>query len=281
MLDLSRLTDGCRLTLGRYNYSQTHGESLLPDHEHGNAMEICFLVRGQQTFAVGGRDYRMRGGDIFMTFPHEVHSSGGNPMEKGELYWLIIVFPPRRDAFLHLPPRQSRRLVRALLALEPRHFRGTWKMKEQLDTALVACEQPRSPVQAYEITNQIGAFLLELLAAAQKAPGRPSPPGLKPVLDHIERHLDAPLSVPVLAQRAGISEARFKARFKAEVGIPPGEYVLRKKVEAARRQLSRAGASVTRIAFDLGFSSSQYFATVYKRYTGRTPSQDRAAGRPA
>jgi AraC-like DNA-binding protein len=48
------------------------------------------------------------------------------------------------------------------------------------------------------------------------------------------------------------------------------------RVEEARRRLASPGASITTISYELGFSSSQYFATVVKRYTGRTPGQLRA-----
>jgi len=261
--------------LGHYNY--TRAQSGLPEHAHRGVLEICFLARGRQTYSVAGRDYRLRGGDIFLTFPNEVHGTGGAPEEKGELYWLMLPIPPRREGLLRLPTAQSRALSRDLLALKPRHFRGTWKMKDLLDGVLVRCGERPGAMRDYQIANRIGAFLLEVIASAKSAAPRPSAPGLEPVLAYITRHLDEPLSVPVLAQQAGISVARFKARFKEETGIPPGEYVLRRKVETAQKRLRNTDESVTRIAFDLGFSSSQYFATVYKRYTGHTPSRERAA----
>ena len=69
---------------------------------------------------------------------------------------------------------------------------------------------------------------------------------------------------------ARLSESRFKARFKREMGVPPAEYWLRKKVEQASVLLAKA--TITQVAHQLGFSSSQYFATVFKRYTLTSPS---------
>ena len=97
------------------------------------------------------------------------------------------------------------------------------------------------------------------------------------VLRHIEGHLEEPLALPGLAERAGLSLPRFKSRFKQEVGIPPADYVLRCKIEAAKQRLAGSTVSVTDVAFELGFSSSQYFATVFRRYTRQTPGQYRAA----
>ncbi len=76
---------------------------------------------------------------------------------------------------------------------------------------------------------------------------------------------------------AHLSLSRFKARFKNEVGLPPADFIMRGKIERARQLLAAGDLSVTQIAMRLGFSSTQYFATAFKRHTGKTPSQARRA----
>ena len=78
-----------------------------------------------------------------------------------------------------------------------------------------------------------------------------------------------------MAEVAGLSVSHFKARFRRETGLPPREFILREKIRLAREALGKGHGTVTDIAFELGFSSSQYFATVFKRYTGQSPRQIR------
>lgn len=79
------------------------------------------------------------------------------------------------------------------------------------------------------------------------------------------------LSLRDLATGSGLSLSRFKGRFVSEVGMPPGEYLVSRRIEAAKAFLL-SGKSVTEAALETGFSSSQYFATVFRRFTGRAPS---------
>ena len=46
----------------------------------------------------------------------------------------------------------------------------------------------------------------------------------------------------------------------------------RKEIERAQALLLGGDHTVTNVAFGLGFSTTQYFATVFKRYTGQTPT---------
>jgi AraC family L-rhamnose operon regulatory protein RhaS len=58
--------------------------------------------------------------------------------------------------------------------------------------------------------------------------------------------------------------------------MTPVRYLQMVRLEAARKWLSeRAAATVTEIALECGFSSSQYFATCYKRRFGYSPQQTR------
>jgi len=256
--------------LGRYNY--TSAQPGLEDHVHERAMEICFLVKGCQTYEVGGQSYRLKGGDVFITFPNERHSTGGSPEEKGVLYWMVLRVPAKAEGFLGLPPAQSGALLRALLGIAPRHFSGSWKMKEHLDAVTTLYHQRDEPLRAFGMANHLGAFLLEILACSRKISEPSGMRSLASVLRHIDQHLGESLAVPELAALAGLSEARFKVRFKQETGMPPGEFVLRARIEEARRLLTKGRLSVTHVAYDLGFSTSQYFATVFKRFAGETPS---------
>lgn len=256
--------------LGRYNY--TSARPGLSDHTHQEAIEICFLVKGRQTYRVGDEVYRLNGGDVFLTLPGEEHGTGGFPEEKGVLYWLVIEVHRRRKKFLGLPQEQATALLQALTSEGPRHFRGSWKMKEHLDAITSIFHRSPDPLQAFAMANQVGALLLLMITSARESPARGHSHSLSSIQHYIERHLGEPLSIPQLAAQAGLSTARFKAWFKQEAGIPPGEYIARAKIEEAQRRLKQGDANITEIAFDLGFSTSQYFATMFKRFTGRTPS---------
>jgi AraC-like DNA-binding protein len=254
--------------LGRYNHVRAHPPLL--EHSHGNILEVCYLVKGRQTYRVGDRDYHLRGGDIFAAFPHERHSSAGTPEEKGVLYWLMLQRTGRR--LFGLPVDASTHLWNSLCHLPRRHFRGSEKMKTQLDALTTFLHQPRSPLQAAALTVEALGFFLEVLRCANTIQSAEnSARRMAKVLRHIQDHLDEPLAVPDLAAQAGLSTPRFKALFKEETGVPPGDYVLRAKIAEARRRLVSGRRTVTEVAFELGFSSSQYFATVFKRYTGQTP----------
>jgi YesN/AraC family two-component response regulator len=68
---------------------------------------------------------------------------------------------------------------------------------------------------------------------------------------------------------------RFKSRSKAEVGVPLADYVARERVERAKEVRRSGQESVAAIARAFGYANPQYFATVFKRYTGLTPTQFR------
>jgi AraC-like DNA-binding protein len=74
-----------------------------------------------------------------------------------------------------------------------------------------------------------------------------------------------------LAAEAELSPSRFKSKFKAQIGIAPHEFILRCKMEAAKQMFLERRKTGTDTAMDLGFSSSQYFATVFRRFTRQTP----------
>jgi AraC-like DNA-binding protein len=83
-----------------------------------------------------------------------------------------------------------------------------------------------------------------------------------------------------VAENVGLSPAGLRARFKAETGFTLHEYLLHRRIEEAQVRLAEAEEDIITLAHDLGFSSSQYFATAFRRQVGETPSDYRRNHRP-
>jgi AraC-like DNA-binding protein len=267
---------------GRYDYDRARPG--LPEHSHEGAAEICYLERGVQTYCVGGERFELVGGDLFLTLPGERHGTGGAPEEKGLLYWLTVLEPGQTGGdLLGLPERQGRALWRALSRPGIRHFRGCPALRQHLDDAIRAATSGRSPLAPIIACNRLVAFLLSVIDARDAGQKRRPAWRFERVIGHIRSHLDEPeeLDVGRLAAVAKLSVSRFKAAFKEATGVPPAEFALRLRIEEARRLLGSSRAGITEIAFSLGFSSSQYFASAFKRLTGQSPREFRAGSRAA
>lgn len=79
-------------------------------------------------------------------------------------------------------------------------------------------------------------------------------------------------SVDEIAKQLGLSRSRLFASFKSETGMTPKHYLQRLRVEKAAKLLKQRELSVTEIALRCGFSSSQYFNAVFRKYYRCTPT---------
>jgi AraC family transcriptional regulator len=75
-----------------------------------------------------------------------------------------------------------------------------------------------------------------------------------------------------LAEVAGMSQYHFARLFKASTGLAPHQYVVRRRIEEARRLLERADVPVAQVGFEVGYESQGYFTTLFKREVGVTPA---------
>jgi AraC-like DNA-binding protein len=83
------------------------------------------------------------------------------------------------------------------------------------------------------------------------------------------------MSLEEMAFKVNLSESRMRALFKSKVGLPPTQYIIRRKMKEAAKRLRNSYKRVTRIAMDLGFESNSYFVRAFKKVYGMTPTQYR------
>lgn len=99
---------------------------------------------------------------------------------------------------------------------------------------------------------------------------------LQPLMTWALAHLNQPLSLAVLADRAGSSPRTLHRRFTAEVGESPAQWIIRMRVHRAQELLERSTLSVEQIVGEVGLGSAANFRLHFQRIAGVNPRQYRA-----
>ena len=142
------------------------------------------------------------------------------------------------------------------------------------------------PLAAESLANVLTVHLLrQVLAPRRPGRGRDGvlPRGrLRAVVEYIEEHLDAGLTLEQMAAVAHLSTYHFARQFKAATGLPPHQYVIMRRVERAKQLLQTGGDfSLAEVAVHAGFSDQSQFSHHFKRLVGVTPGQFRMPARIA
>lgn len=95
------------------------------------------------------------------------------------------------------------------------------------------------------------------------------------VREHVQGHLTGTLTLDELAAAAGLSTFHFARRFRASTGTTPHEFVLRHRVDRARRLLERTGIPLPEVAATCGFADQSHMNRVLRRRLGATPGEVR------
>ena len=98
-----------------------------------------------------------------------------------------------------------------------------------------------------------------------------SKPKLQRTIAYIEAHLAQELSVTELAAVAQTSPAYFARLFRQATGQTPHQYVIRCRIEHAKRLLRETEWSITEIGHHLGFTDQSYFTAVFRKHVATTP----------
>jgi transcriptional regulator GlxA family with amidase domain len=103
--------------------------------------------------------------------------------------------------------------------------------------------------------------------------------GIARVVEHVLDHLDEELNVTELADIAGFSRSHFSRVFAEHQGVSPASFVLQERMRRAARLLTgHAVLPIKEISAMTGFADPNYFAKVFHRYFGTSPTDFRETG---
>jgi len=93
--------------------------------------------------------------------------------------------------------------------------------------------------------------------------------------EYIEDNFTERITVDELAERSNIGRRSFERRFKKATNNTIVEYIQRVKIEAAKRSFESSRKNINEVMFDVGYTDTKAFRTVFKKITGLTPIEYR------
>ena len=95
-------------------------------------------------------------------------------------------------------------------------------------------------------------------------------------IGHLRANFRAPVSIPELAGRVGMSPSSLHKHFKAVTSTTPLQYIKELRLLEARRLLSEGAHTVSTVAYEVGYESPNQFSREYSRKFGVSPRMTRA-----
>ena len=93
------------------------------------------------------------------------------------------------------------------------------------------------------------------------------------IVDYVDEHLCEKITLDHLAKHTARSQSFVCHRFEEKMGIPPGQYILRKKMAYAQK-LIKEGHPATLVATQIGYKNYGTFYRIYTKHFHKLPSKD-------
>jgi transcriptional regulator GlxA family with amidase domain len=93
--------------------------------------------------------------------------------------------------------------------------------------------------------------------------------------EFIEKNFQDKITVDQLADKFAIGRRSFERRFKKATNNTVVEYMQRVKIEAAKRSFESSRKNINEVMFNVGYTDTKAFRTIFKKITGLTPIEYR------
>jgi two-component system response regulator YesN len=132
----------------------------------------------------------------------------------------------------------------------------------------VQIEQARSIAELLQLNEEMPQTYCKLVRDLSTAAFSPI---VREAVNCIRFNIDQPVNLNSLADTIGVNPSHLSRTFKKELGMTLTDYINKLRIEEAKYMLDRSSDSVTEIASQVGYSDSNYFSKVFRRWEHVTP----------
>lgn len=281
--------------------TEIHGPGPVNTWHCHDVFHVIYVVEGNGFFRLGEREAEARPGLLFFIEPRvwhqfialtdpfcydaltfELTAESGRPCDRP--FWEIFSRADRRwmrgvlrEGVLEVP-EQLRTQVRALFS----EVNAAWS-RGLGGEATLGLERSGPAVAGF--LQGLGELVVRLAPGGEKAVASGAANArrrrlVEEAVRFMNEHFAEPLTVEQIAGRVHLHPVYFSQLFKAAVGVPPRQYLVRIRINQARRLLAETDMPVGEIAQNCGFRTIAYFSRVFREIEGVSPSVFRRQNPP-
>ena len=239
-------------------------------HCHKGCFEIGLCLRGYFVLENNNTQHTILAGGMFLNNPEDPHRMLDYP--KGTvMYFMLLRAENPKGRFLRFTKTESAE-IRARLRQLPTHLTANAKLiKHDFIELFRAYETLQGPYRTLCMTTTCMSLVTSLLETFRQKPAPSHADRIGALVAAMQQSPEKLYDIDTLAHQAALSPSHFITQFKRLTGLPPHHFLLKCRLDEARQRLRKTRLPVTRNAHDLGFYSSQHFASHFKRATGMNP----------
>jgi AraC family L-rhamnose operon regulatory protein RhaS len=269
-----------------------HAQDWGLDWHRNEGIELTLLESGRLPYNVDSHEVTLKPGDLTIARPWQLHRVGNPHIPAGRLHWLILDVDVRRPhqswkwpAWLVLSKSDLKELTNIIRHNEQPVWRAPRELRRTFERVGRFVETEAESRNISRLTVCLNELFMEILEMCRQSnvPLDASLSGSCRTVELFLADLASRLNflaqewtVPRMAKECGLGTTQFVRHCKQITNSTPLQYLNESRLDAARRILvEQPDRSVTNIALDCGFSSSQYFATVFRQRFGIAPNEVR------
>jgi AraC-like DNA-binding protein len=254
-----------------------------PMHSHGFD-ELVIILKGTAMHVIDEQEFPVKAGDVFVIAPNHEH-------QYQEMHGLALANILFDHNALMMEQWDIRALpgFHALFSLEPafrtRHnFRSRLQLSDpqlnhinEIIHDLTRETEQRNP--GYRVMAK-GLFMQLAVTLSRAYSAQPTEESIDllrigDAIAHIETNYADKITLDELARKSHLSQRHFNRVFQECIGRSPIDHLMHVRCQKAAELLKGTDRAITDIAFDCGFSDSNYFTRCFRKTMDQTPKQYR------
>lgn len=260
------------------------------DWHRNEGIEFSFMESGSLYFSTENETVHLHPGSLTITKPWQLHKVGNPIVTIGKQYWIIIdvgVRQPHQEwkwpDWIILSKEDLEYLTKILRENDVRVWQSDKKIQECFIEIGKCLDHAEIEIPQSRLNILINSLLLEILSLFKKGDiefDQSLTHNLRTVeifLNHLRTDFEKSWTLEDMAEHCGLGKTSLSKYCKHLTNMTPVNYLINIRLETAAKMLiDQEEEHVTNLGYSCGFTSSQYFATAFKKRYKCSPSEYRS-----